>query len=259
MKALWTTLIILYLISDCAFTQSQTSDTLGFKRFIFTTSIFEYIPSQLNTGNFNIGSEIYLKKRKSLYINLGFVKSYGPERPSGGGISSASSFLSVPSISTIGFRIQAEGKYFLNRHKIFQPAILLFWPHILQFKSQELQNTGYYVAVHSSYQFTKTIRDETVVDFRDDNSPFRLHYKVNNYSVNRNSLQLHLKFGYQSIKKYGLVVDYAVGFGFEYLSSSAFNKLGDSTKHEVLRNKLFDTGDGLFPSFVYQVRIGWAH
>ena len=238
MKALWTTFIILFLISDCAFAQSQSSDTLGFKKFIITTSVLEYIPGQLNTGNFNIGSEFYLKKRKAVYINLGIIKSYGPVEPQW------LNLFNIPSINTIGFRFQAEGKYYLNKHKIFQPAILLFWPHILQFKSQELQNTGYYVAIHSSYQFTNTERKESH------------QYKQNIYSVDRNALQLHLKFGYQSIKKYGLVVDYAVGFGIEYVSSNANNKFGNNGTYEIFPNKLFDSGDGFFPSFVYQLRIG---
>jgi len=154
MKALRTTLIILLLILDCDFAQSQSSDTLGFKRFIFTTSAIEFIPMQMNTGNFNIGSEIYLKKRKSVYINVGLVKSYGPVKRQ------MYNFFAIPSNSTIGFRVQAEGRYYLNKHKIIEPLIILFWPHIMQFKSLELQNTGYYVAFHSSYQFTITERDE---------------------------------------------------------------------------------------------------
>ena len=254
MNKLLATFITLILVTIYNVALSQNRDSLGVKKFILTTSVLEYIPGQLNTGNFNIGSEFYLKKRKAVYINLGIIKSYGPVEPQW------LNLFNIPSINTIGFRFQAEGKYYLNKHKIFQPAILLFWPHILQFKSQELQNTGYYVAFHSSYQFTNTERKETVIDFIDDTQTHPIyHYKQNIYSIDRNALQLHLKIGYQSIKKYGLVVDYAVGFGIEYIYSSANNKFGDNGTYEFFPKKLFDSGDGFFPSFVYQVRIGWAH
>jgi len=65
--------------------------------------------------------------------------------------------------------------------------------------------------------------------------------------------------GYQSIKKYGLVIDYSVGFGVEYVSGYASNKLGNDNSYELFPKRLFDNGDGFFLSFVYQVRIGWAH
>ena len=141
---------------------SQTSDTLKAKRVIITTSLTDYLPTiKLNTGNFNIGSEIYLKDRKSIYANFGLIKSYGQPR----------GLLSISSLSTQGMKIQIEGRQYLNLHKIFEPAILLFWPHIFQYKSQTLPNTGYYVAIHSSYQWTATKRQETVVDYI-DNNPF---------------------------------------------------------------------------------------
>ena len=41
------------------------------------TSLFEYIPDKLNSGNFNIGAEINLNGRKSLVANFGYINSYG--------------------------------------------------------------------------------------------------------------------------------------------------------------------------------------
>ena len=233
---------------------SQTSDTLKAKRVIITTSLTDYLPTiKLNTGNFNIGSEIYLKDRKSIYANFGLIKSYGQPR----------GLLSISSLSTQGMKIQIEGRQYLNLHKIFEPAILLFWPHIFQYKSQTLPNTGYYVAIHSSYQWTATKRQETVVDYIDNNPfPNSTHYKQNIYTVDRNVYGLNIKFGYQCIKKCGLTVDYTVGLGGLFIASHSTNRIGADTDwpnsdKDYPSNKLFDKGTGFSPNVIYQVRLGW--
>ncbi|MCZ2129846.1 MAG: hypothetical protein LC109_06215 [Bacteroidia bacterium] len=230
-------------------------DSLKAKRIIINISVLEYLQTiKLNTGNFNIGTEIYLKKGNSLYTNFGLIKSYGQ----------SSGLLSISSQSTQGLKIQVEGRHYLNKHKIFEPAILLFWPHMLQYNSQTLQNTGYYVAVHSFYQWTATDRRETVVDYIDNNPfPNSEHYKKNIYTVDRNVFGLNIKFGYQCIKKWGLTVDYTVGLGGLYISSSSKNRLGEDTgwpqqEKDFPSNKLFDKGTGFAPNVVYQVRLGWG-
>lgn len=244
-------LIIGYSLSSF----SQTADSLHFSRVIISTSALEYIPSlKLNTGNFNIGSEIFLKKNKSVYINAGVVKSYGPAR----------GYFSIPSQNTKGYRIQFEGRHYLNKHRIFEPAVLLFWPHIFQYKSRALPNTGYYIALHSSFQFTTTERDETVIDYIDD-KPYlnSIHYKQNVYSVDREVYGLSIKVGYQCVKRCGLTIDYSVGLGGIFISSNSRNRLGAdtfdlSTNEDYPSKKLFDEGTGFAPNIVYQVRIGWG-
>lgn len=234
---------------------AQTTDSLPAKRITITTSVIDYFPSvNLNTGNFNLGTEIYIKNRNSVYANFGIIKSYG----------SSNGWFNVSSLNTEGFKIQVEGRHYLNRHKIFEPALLLFWPHILQYKSQTLPNTGYYVAIHSSYQRTRTDRQETVVDYI-DNTPFpnTIHYRQNIYTVDRNVYGLHLKFGYQCIKKYGLTIDYGVGLGVRFISSHSTNRFGNDTdwpnsERDHAGNKLFDKGSAIAPGVIYHVRIGWA-
>lgn len=242
------TLFILTAFSAQAY--AQPADSLKAKRIIITTSVLEYLPTfKLNTGTFNIGTEIYLKNRKSVYASFGLIKSYGQ---SGG-------WFSVSSRRTQGLKIQVEGRHYFNRHKIVEPAILLFWPHIFQYKSQALPNTGYYFAVHSSCQWTATDRQETVVDYIDNNPfPNSTHYKQNIYTVERNVYGLNLKFGYQCIKKCGLTVDYSVGLGGQYISSSSGNKLGTNKDNDIPWKKLFDSGTGFYPDIIYQVRLGWG-
>ncbi|MEO0075894.1 MAG: hypothetical protein ABIK31_07345 [candidate division WOR-3 bacterium] len=248
-------LTIIIVTAFSSWTYSQSTDSLKAKQIIITTSLTDYLPTiQLNTGNFNIGTEIYLKNKKSIFANIGVIKSYGQ---SGG-------LLGISSISTQGLKIQVEGRHYLNKHKIFEPAILLFWPHIFQYKSQKLQNTGYYVAVNSFYQWTATDRQETVVAYIDNNPfPNSSHYKQNIYTVNRNVIGLNILFGYQCIKKCGLTVDYSVGLGGQFISSSSSNRIGTDTnwpnsEKEYLSNKLFDKGTGFSPNFIYQVRLGWG-
>jgi hypothetical protein len=244
------TLTTLFLTAFSVLTYSQTTDSLKVKQITITTSVLDYFPTiKLNTGNFNIGSEIYLNNRNSLYANFGLIKSYGQSH----------GWLSVSSQSTQGLKIQVEGKHYLDKHKIFEPAILLFWPHIFQYKSQTLQNSGYYVAIHSFYQLTTTDRQETVFDYIDNNPyPNTSHYKQNIYSVDRTVYGVNLKFGYQCIKKYGLTVDYSVGLGGQYISSGSNNKLGTDNEKDMPWNKLFDSGSGFYPNLIYQLRLGWG-
>jgi hypothetical protein len=73
----------------------------------------------------------------------------------------------------------------------------------------------------------------------------------------------HLKLSYQCIRKSGLAVDFAVEFGLQYISSFSVNRRGDessfvSSPYEIYWLKLFDTGAGLYPSVMYQFKLGWA-
>ena len=250
-----TTLAVLILTALPVSTYSQTPDSVYVKHVVITTSLIDYLPTiNLNTGNFNIGTEIYLKQRNFLYTNIGVIKSYGP----------SSGYFSISAQSTQGLKMQVEGRHYLNLHKIVEPTIFLFWPHIFQFNTQTLHNTGYYVAVNSSYQWTATDRQETVLDYI-SNTPFPNfeHRKQNIYTVNRNVVGLNMVFGYQCILNGGLTVDYAVGLGGRLISSRSKNRMGDdsdwpNSQQDFLSYKLFDKGTSFAPSFVYQFRLGWA-
>ena len=250
-----TILTIIFLTVFTSLTYSQDNDSITLKRMTITTILTDYLPSlQLNTANINLGTEICLKNRKSLTFNLGMIKSYG---------SSGKELYQLDTKNTLGIKAQIEGRYYLNIHKLFEPAILLFWPHIFQFKSQEFENTGYYVAIHSSYQFTTTDRQETVIDYIDD-YPFSgsNHYKTNTYIIDRNLVTLNVKFGYKCIKKSGLTIDYAIGLGGQYISSSSTNRLGTDINYpnseKEFGGKLFDKGAAFYPNIVYQVKLGWC-
>lgn len=247
-------LFAIFLTALPALTYAQDSNSIAFKRVTITTTVTDYLPTlQLNTANINIGTEIYLRNRKSLFFNVGFVKSYGPSR----------GLFTTNSENTTGFKGQIEGRHYLNKRKLYEPAMLLFWPLIFQYNTQELENTGYYVAMHSSFQATITNRQETVVDYVDNEPwPNTSHYKQNIYLVDRNVLALNIKFGYQCIKKSGLTVDYAVGLGGQYISSNSTNRQGTDTDYpnseKDIGGKLFDKGAIFYPNIVYQVRLGWS-
>ena len=242
--------IIVLLATLSSFTYSQKSDTIKAKRVIITTSLYDYLlPFRLNAYTINIGSEVYLKNGKSVFLNIGLIRPNGP--PGG--------WFDIDALSTKGIKVQIEGKHFLNKHKIFEPAILGFWPHIFQYKSQALQNTGYYVAAHSYYQFTKTYRPETI----EDSTPFpNTHYSKNIYTVDRNVIGLNFVIGYQCVKKCGFTIDCATGLGLQYISSSSNNKLGSNSDYpeneKDFGKKLFDTGAAFAPNYVIQFRIGWG-
>jgi hypothetical protein len=238
------TLLIFILMLFYQLTYSQSTDSIKFKRVIISTSLLDYLPSlNLNTRNFNIGSEIYLKNRNSLAINIGLMQTNGKPNPYG--------FLGGSSLKTQGFKIQVERRRYLNRNKIVEPSIFLFWPHIFQYNTQTLQNSGYYVSAHSFYQYTQTERNETMVDGFNQNI-----YRNNIYTVDRNALAFNLKLGYQCVKKHGIAIDFGVGLGAQLITSSTRNKLGNASDGDF-GYFLFDEGTKVMPSFIYQFRLGF--
>lgn len=225
-------LISVFLIVISTKAYSQDEDTACSKKIVITTTISDYIPtSQYNTANINIGTEVYLKHRKSLWFNLGLVKKYKSEPMWGYG------FYHIPTSNLIGFKAQGEYRYYLNKHKVFEPATLLFWPHIFQFDSQDLENSGYYVAVHSSFQ----------------GMVFDSYYFAD--TVNRNITTLNIKLGYQCVKKIGLIVDFAIGIGGRYIFGNPSNEY---YSNQNFWGMLFNPQDGFSPNTVFQFRLGWG-
>jgi len=213
-------IILILLITISVFTYSQSNDSIKAKRVIITTSLYDYInPFILNSYIVNIGSEVYLKNKKSVFFNIGLIR---PNKSQG-------SWFDVDAISSKGIKIQIEGKHFLNRPKIFNPKP----PRCPQnfYKHKKNLNTGCYIALHSFYQFSKTERQETI----NDDTPFpNTHYFKNNYYVDRNVIGLNFLFGAQLIAKYGLTVDVAEGIGLQYISSKSINRLGDNEDKDYL-------------------------
>ncbi len=235
-KDLKTIIIASFLMVFSALSFSQNSDTIKTCPIIISTSLFDYLPTyNLPTSNLNLGTEIYLCNRNSIYFNCGLII------PSG-----HAGFTAPVTISTNGFKLQFETKHFLNKYKLFEPAILVFWPHIFQYKSQTFQNTGYYYSIHTTFQ-------KTVTDRKGDNNCI--------YNVDRVFCRLDFKFGYQCIKRYGLTIDCSFGAGIKYLTSNSRNYIQGSSwpnsDKDFPWNKLFDKGSGLYPDIVYQLRLGW--
>lgn len=228
-------------------------DSLKAKKVTINCSVLEVFPTLLlYTSNFNLGTEIYLKKGNSVYLNGGFITSHGK----------SSGYIGIYALETKGFKIQAEAKHYLGKHKVVQPAMLLFWPHIFQFHSQKLANTGFYVSTHCFFQSTETLREQSFAyDAYGPNKPRVL--VDNRYVVSRRVGGLHLKFGYHCIKPSGVSIDYAVGAGAQIINSESGGKssLGSvwSETQTEFGGKLFDSGFAIAPSFVYHLRIGFGY
>lgn len=233
---------------------SLPRDSLRPRFLVLSTSTFEYFPSMvLSTYNVNLGTELRLRNRWAIYSNFGILRT----AESGGGL------ITIEAKETQGYKLQLEGKRYLNRHRIIEPAILVFWPHILQYESRKLENTGYYVAANTSLQVTRSVRSQTVLDYFDNNPfPNSAHYKDIVYVVERRAYGLNLRIGYQCVKACGLTIDYAVGLGAQFISSTTSNPLRDETVWPAMQTefpwgKLFDRGAGLYPKLAYQLRLGW--
>ena len=216
-------------------------------QIIVSTSVIDYLIGPVSCKNLNFGAEFYTKNRNSISFKVGKLESFGPPNTSGYFSYGASSN------NTSGYKIQIEKKHYLDIDSLFWPSIVLFWPHILQYKSQDLEYTGYYYAGNVFYQNTNTERNETLLTPVND-------LTSNVYDVSRNVYSANLKFGYQCIKKYGLAIDYSIGFGAQYISSSSSGKIGDTSvnnERDFPWRKQFDSGSGIYPHICYQLKFGW--
>ncbi|MCC6369882.1 MAG: DUF3575 domain-containing protein [Bacteroidia bacterium] len=219
------TLLFLILLQISYKAQTNT------KKLVLSTSLFEFIPDiKLNTSNYNLGVEFRLSNLVSLSTNFGMVKSVGT--PQG--------FFVIPSIKTEGFKAQVEFRIYHNR-------------------LHEKQLRGFHFGPQFVYKFTQTTREETVLDYVDNNPyPNSQHYKLNTYTVNRFVTKLNLKLGYQFLIRGGLVIDPSLGFGAQYISSKADNRLGNNAANDEPWGKLFDTGSDFYPNLSFQLKAGWA-
>ena len=76
-----------HLIIASSFIYSQTPNNSTIKKRIITTSLYEYLAiNHLNTININIGTEIYVKSKMTLYTNIGLIKSLGETKDETGSL-----------------------------------------------------------------------------------------------------------------------------------------------------------------------------
>jgi hypothetical protein len=240
-------LVLYILVFSTTLVRSQF-DSLPSKKISFHTLTSEYLPSwHLEVINFNLGTELLLKKSKAVCINLGYLSNQK---------STSGDFFNVGIYSSKGYRVQIEIKHYLKRKKLIEPLMLVFWPHLLQYKSQTLQNSGYYLSGLMSYQYTSSERTETIAN--EYNSTNQSQFMSSIYNVNRNSVSLIAKAGYQCIKSFGLLIDVSFGFGAQWLDTKTVGKQSDNFSIEFPWAKPFDTRQGIFPQVRYQIKLGWA-
>ncbi len=252
MKNFQSLIFLAALIFTVSRVNAQSTDSLSApKKLIINTSVLDYIGfNRLNTRCYNVGVEFYIKNRNSVYANIGSIYSDGSE-----------GFFQINTKKTTGYRIQLERKHFIGKRKMEEPAILLFWPHILQYNSKASLNTGYYYSFGGSFQTTTTERNGYRIETGGITKTSSLVDK--DYTVDRISAALNIKFGYQCIKKSGLVVDFCVGVGLNNVNTKANYPLEDS---EVTPNRNdflwfsrqpFDAQNGISPTILYQLKFGF--
>ena len=119
-----------------------------------------------------LGTEVNLSKRVSLQQDIEYIFNLNQENCH----FECSDFTGICVKKMNGIRTDTEIKYYLSKSK----------PNL----------TGFYVAPHFLYQFTRAIKI-----YEDD------------YYIDRYMTGLHLKFGWQFISKKGFVFDIALGIG----------------------------------------------
>ncbi len=199
------------------------------KKMVFSTSVFEYAGmNYLGVSNFNLGMERYFGNKHAVYINAGYLKS----------VFEPANFFNEKSNSS-GIALQLEGRYYFGKWKIIDPLVLVFWPHLFQYKTQELENSGYYFSLMAQYQHINS-KEFLIVD------------QVSRQNLIQDNFGFSAKVGYQCIKTFGLVLDYSVGIGLKYKESNS-----DGTRDSRFLGQNY-IESGLFPILHYQLRIGFG-
>jgi len=117
-RTLLTCIVILIIPSLSVFARVPDSTATG--NIILTTSLTEYIPTQINTGNYNFGIERYRKNQNPIGFNTGLIRSYGPSK----------GLFNIIAENTWGLKFQLTRKHFFNRHKVCEPAMMIILPHL---------------------------------------------------------------------------------------------------------------------------------
>ena len=151
-------LFLIILMFGCSFSiYSQNSDSTSVKNVSITTSIFDYVTEfkSLNNFTYNVEIALPLSERNYIHVSAGYTKSYDIPKVL------FSAFDNDVNPKTTGYKTSIEGRHYLGKHKLFEPATLLFWLNVFQYNSVKQANTGYYVAFHSKYHFIETTTNET--------------------------------------------------------------------------------------------------
>jgi hypothetical protein len=172
-----------------------------------------------------LGTEVNLSKRVSLQQDIEYIFNLNQENCH----FECSDFTGICVKKMNGIRTDTEIKYYLSKSK----------PNL----------TGFYVAPHFLYQFTRAIKI-----YEDD------------YYIDRYMTGLHLKFGWQFISKKGFVFDIALGIGKRYILSKPSK---DPRKIAIWQNewreffcyyKMYESGTIIKNSFSISgnFKLGWA-
>jgi len=219
--------LILILFLNIANINLFAQDSL--KNIKETKLLLKYSPFSLfgdyviRSCGVQLGTEVNLSKRVSLQQDIEYIFNLNQENCH----FECSDFTGICVKKMNGIRTDTEIKYYLSKSK----------PNL----------TGFYVAPHFLYQFTRAIKI-----YEDD------------YYIDRNMIGLHLKFGRQFISKKGFVFDIALGIGKRCISSkpSKYQEkivIWQSEWGEYFRyRKCYEAGKDFFFSISGSFKLGWA-
>lgn len=247
-------LLMFIFLYGKGFAQVRANDSVLIKTRILSTSLFNYIPNQFNAGKANLSYELTTQGMNSLKLTGGYIYSYGFPN---------TSYVQIKSENCSGISVEIERKHYLKRKKLIQPLNLILWPQLFQFHAADSSISGYYFSTSFSTQFARIKMKDDFVDYIDDIPyPNAIHYTTVRYDVDRIAYAFNVKIGYNCIKSNRFTVDYALGLGVQFISS--INNLNpkytpNDIKEQVNFNtRMFNGSSGLFPSFVYQLNIGFC-
>lgn len=221
------TYLIISFFLLVTFCDAQKSDSIS-KNFSFCIKydIIRLLPDVfgMKYGCICFGIESNFNKKNSIGIDLGYITDYGETKENGIGNISAKKIKGY--YSNIEYRHYYKST---NRYK-------------------------FYYGINFLYQKTKTERSEMIIN---STNYLNVINSSNIYFVNREVYASHIKAGIKMEFSH-FIFDPEFGFGLRYIKSATKNQKGspDHT-YEFPYNKVYDFGEKLFPSFNYNLKIGW--
>lgn len=224
MKNTYLAISFILLVTFC---DAQKNDSIANNNFLsIKYDLVRLVPDVfgLKYGCICFGIESNFNKKNSVGIDLGYITDYGETKENGIGNISAKKIK--------GYYSSLEYRHYYKSTNKFK----------------------FYYGINLSYQKTKTEREEILIN---SSNYLNVITSSNNYFVKREVSASHVKTGIKMQFSH-FIVDPEIGFGLRYIKSATENQKGtpDYT-YELPYNKVYDSGEKLFPSFNYNLKIGW--
>lgn len=232
------------LLSGAA--SAQVGNTLKPGLLIPPSGIQLLTPGQMNSG------------KRGLHLRRSSKRGYVPIRKVGA-VKHVSMYRKTTKQEHLAFEYQGtnmgfELRRYLHRHKRLPKSPE---PSSFTSASGKLPASGYYMGTDIFDQFAESPLPGMIPDYSTTGMFNSYEKKDKTYLTFHNAFGARVEVGYQSLKRYGMVFDFSVKAGFQYVETQAEHKTGGLLGDQNLIVAR-DPGSLILPTILCSARIGWS-